>query len=321
MPILAGGDVVPSILSVNPGRTAIDFLDSNSFSNNSLRLGEVIEILYPDDIRSRSKVLIEYRVMVQESDGYAGAARVYENCLLMNTFGGIADYSNWTLRVDKEENRDKYGLAKGSKVLILCVNGETNTSFIVAGVRDETDTRDKDTVKDLGHHGVWEFNGVNVTVNKDGEFQILYKGKTDIDGKVNSDVESAKANSLASFTKDGNVNVTTPQKMIIKPDKGLEIGAATDKMLLASTYRDQEHQLNNTIQQQMSTLQQQLLIAAASITSASAVPSVPGAPLAILSVAGTALIQAAVAASQISAALIQFEAMKDQFLSKNNKND
>src|SRR5690348_9949095 len=116
MPILPGGDIVPSFLSVIPGRERVD--SGRAFDNTVLRMGEVQEIVYPDDDRSRSKQFVEYRVLVQQRSNGTGYAKMYENCIMMSSLAGLADFNWHILRADKSENKDKAGLGKGSKVLI-----------------------------------------------------------------------------------------------------------------------------------------------------------------------------------------------------------
>lgn len=336
MPMLPGGDIIPSILAVHQRSSAAEETGSLNFNNFFLRVGEVIELVYPDDTRSRSGRLLEYRVLVQESTFTAGAGRIYENCLLINTFGGIADFCNYTLRVDKTENRDKAGLAMGSKVLILCVNGEQNTALIIGGVRDQTDTRDKDIIKDLGHNLHWQFNGINATINKDGELEILYKGKTNIDGKVNDDVDSNAPNAKIQFLKNGNINIGTRDnkqqvlldnengKISIQRDKALEIGEHTDKMLLGESFRNNHKQMHDEMKQQFNLMKDILQQAGTQLNTAGAATLAPGAPIPGLQAAGALLIAASQIAGQLAQTIDDFEVAgqgKNSYLSKKNSSD
>ena len=337
MPQLPGGDVIPSILSVQRGVETID--SGRAFDNTPLRLGEVQEIVYPDDDRSRSRKFVEYRVLVQQRSNGTGYAKMYENVLLMSSLGGLADFSTHTLRADKSENKDKVGLGKGSKVLILCVNGESNQAVIVGGMRDQTDDRDKAKAKDLGHYLVWEFNGVSVFINKDGEFEIQYKGKTEIDGKVSDDVSDDAKTSRIQLKKNGDIKLATKDekqlvhldaehgKVIVQRDKNLEIGDATDKMLLGESFRNSQKEMNNKVKGYADAAKNLLQQAGTQLQSAGgsvAGPFMAAAAGPQITAAGALILAASNVLGQIAQAIGDFEqaaGQKNDFLSKKNKSD
>ena len=128
--------VLPHYLEMRPPS------GDGAFGNMVMRVGEVQELIPPDDPRNLSKKFIEYRVLVQHLDGetLTGTSREYAHCVLINPFGGLADRAFWLLRADSK--RDDTGLGKGSKVLMMCVNGEHNSAVILGGVRYETDAGD-----------------------------------------------------------------------------------------------------------------------------------------------------------------------------------
>jgi hypothetical protein len=338
MPMLPNGDVVPSFLSVD---SALPMYDGDAFNNVRLRIGEVQELIYPDDKRSRSKKFIEYRVFVQQRSNGTGNGKMYENCLLVNLFGGLADRCEYTLRADKSTDRPKEGVGKGSKVLVLCVNGSSNHSYIVGGVRDAKDLSDKDIAKDLGHHYYWVFNGVSMYVDNDGQFLLTYNGKTDADGKT--EVKDSERGTRMAFLKDGSWNINTRDpddqnktdqyifidhksrksihraknewqlqvasgKATILADQGLHVGDATDEVLLGKSYRDAQKQLND----KLADILQQI-----SIQLSSAVDPSSGAPITQVQAAGALCAQAVMAIKQFEASA----SAKNSFLSKKNKTD
>lgn len=186
--------------------------DIGFFSNVALRMGEVKDIVYPDDPKSITKTLVEYSVEVQQRDGRrAGTTRVYTGCLTMNLFGGVADTFRYTLRKDDQSNTGKDGIGVGSKVLLLCVNGQTTRAMIVGGLRDlKVDDQQKD-LKDDGHNLFFEFNGFSVRINKDGEAKIAFRGATKIDGTLDTDAgaDDKKGPTTVEFLKNGNLKVYT----------------------------------------------------------------------------------------------------------------
>jgi hypothetical protein len=90
------------------------------------------------------------------------------------------------------------GLGKGSKVLLLCLNGENNNAVILGGLRDQADVSgfgDKEA-KDLGHYFHFNFNGVSADIDKDGQFTLVYNGKTEVDGTTK--VDSSKVGTFSA---------------------------------------------------------------------------------------------------------------------------
>ena len=180
MPILANGDVVPSFLETE---SSAGFWQGGAIDNNEMRVGEVMAIIYPDDKESVTGKVVEYRVKAQIRVNNTAQTRIYESCTLINPLAGLADKFMYTLRPDPSIKNQASGIGKGSKVLLQFLNGESNSPVIIGGIRDPNDTKAVD-VKDLGHHLAFNFNGVSVDINKDGEFKLVYNGKTKIDGST-----------------------------------------------------------------------------------------------------------------------------------------
>jgi hypothetical protein len=211
---LEDGSVIPSQYSVERAGNYGD-----SWQNPVLRVGEVQEVIYPDDIRSISKRVIEYRVSVQHHDTAMNTSskRDYLNCFLINPLGGLADKFHYTLRGENSSNRSKRengtgAVGKGSKVLVLCINGNHRNAIIIGGVRDKADTYDKDNnTKDqnLGHHLHFVFNGLDCWINKDGELSVACGGATKIDGTVDDSVQTAVVGTKIQMLKDGTFQVST----------------------------------------------------------------------------------------------------------------
>lgn len=328
-----GRDIIPSHLGLIETPR---FDDGGVFDDVRLRYGEVQEIIYPDDDRSRSKKFVEYNVFVQYRDGGVGTGVIYTNCMLADGLGSLADSTHFMLRAPETpsiKDKKNYGLGKGSKVLIACLNGERSNAYIVGGKRDPEDERDKKS-KDLGHHYSWEFNGMAVFVNKDGEYELLYRGKTDIDGKVNKDVADDAKNSRLQFLKNGNINLATKDgkqqvlldsengKVSIQRDKALEIGEHTDKMLLGESFRKNHKQMHDEMKQQFGLLKDLLQQAGTQLSSA--VSTAPGAPIPTVQAAGALLVTASQVAGQLQQAIDDFEVAgeeKNSYLSKKNSSD
>jgi hypothetical protein len=311
MPTLGDGTVIPSHLEIEstPSYSAGDV-----FSNVRLRFGEVQKVIYPKDADSRTKQFIEYNVYVQERSHGTGNGRLYKHCLLINPLAGLADKAMWTLRgsnsiADKKKNRR----GNGSKVLLLCVNGETSNAVIIGGLRNQDDKADIDVSKPQMET---VFNGIAFKINDDGEFSLTFNGPTDIDGKLRDDIDKKTVGASITFTKEG--------KIVVKENQALEIGEATDKFPLFSTYRDAEHNMFQSLQQGITNMATKLTTAAIALNTAGAAVAGPF----MAAAAGPQLINAsaqlnlAVAELQkMAQSISEFEAKADQYLSKKNKND
>jgi hypothetical protein len=314
MPTLGDGTVIPSHLEIEttPGYSAGD-----AFSNLKLRFGEVQKITYPNDSNSKTKQFIEYDVYVQERSHGTGNGRLYKHCLMINPFAGIADKAVWTLRGSNSiANSKKKRRGHGSKVLILCVNGETSNAVIIGGLRDQDD-KTETNANNQKHHLQAVFNGVSFSINDDGEFTITFNGPTDIDGNLRSGVNQSNVGASISFTKDG--------KLKIQENQALEIGKATDHFVLGDTYRNAEHQMNQALQTGIQNVSIKLAAAGAQLALAggSMVIPITGAVAAAPQItAASAQILAAIAdLAKMAAAIQTFEAQANKYLSSKNKTD
>jgi hypothetical protein len=351
MPILPGGDVIPSFLGIE--RTP-PMWSGHNFDNGLLRFGEVQEIIYPNDKRSQSKRYIEYNVLVQQRSNGTGTSKLYQNVAVANLFGGIADRFEYILRPAVKNEINKSGLGKGSKVLILCANGETNTSFIIGGLHDQNQKVDNQS-KDLGHYCYFNFNGVSAYIDKDGQFLLKYGGATDADGKT--DVNKKERGTRIEFLKDGSWSVNTrdpndpdntkEQFMFLdhknhntvhqaknkwtvqvkgeaqfKADKGVKLNDATDLMMLGESFRKAQRTKNTNLQADLQVVSNSLQTAAQ--TMINAVSSVDASLLAAVKAAGAAVLIAAQYLDRAAADIRDFEqkaASKNSFLSQKHKLD
>lgn len=354
-----GDDILPSHV-----RTVarVRHHDGHVFDDVMMHYGEVQHIIYPDDARSRSKAFIEYDVYVSyRAKNKTSASRMYHNCLLVNPLAGLADRAFFTLRgEDSASKPENYHVAKGSKVLLLCINGETTQGVIIGGLRDpKDDSETKAKAKDLGHHLYFVFNGVSLFIDKDGQLVVTYGGKTTNDGKLDGNVDKKSVGTKMTYLKDGSWNVSTPDpdddnkheqfifvdhgehqtvhqakkswqlqvtdgpaKIVSKT--GLKVGDATDHMLLGESFRKEQQKMNNQLMSLIQTLKGLLTTAGAAITAASAVPAVIAVAPSGFAPAGAALTAAANVAGQMAQTIQTFEqnaASKNGFLSKNNESD
>lgn len=181
----------------------------------ALKIGAVTQVYYPDDPKNLSKIKIEYDILVKERSGTGGmAANLYRNCVTSDLFGGMADFLEFTHRpMDKKEIVDPL-YNKGSTVLILCLHGDASQAYIVGGQRHNRIS--KKSNKDRGHFLEFEFNGINVEINKDGELTLTYKSRTNIEG-VPQDTTSGST--FIKIDKTGSIELNDAKACHIRIDK------------------------------------------------------------------------------------------------------
>lgn len=225
--------------------------------NTLVRLGEVREVIPPEDPRNLTSKITEYRVAVQHLDEYGSAVtRDYPHCTVMTLFGGLADVSSWTPRADPSYDRAT-GLGAGSKVLVVCVSGDTSAAVIVGGVRDDRDPGDLTLRDNLGKiHYYARFNGVSVAISEDGSFQVLRGGRTDLAGRTESEtaselVMSSEDKILLGYGKKGStptnrVEIAEGKVKILSAD-GLRVGEADQAFMLGDSYRDAEQDFHQRL--------------------------------------------------------------------------
>lgn len=193
-------DVIPSIYGVE----TIGGIGGGGLPNSNLRLrfGEVKREILPTDKGSRSKTYLEYDVLVQHYEAGSATYRLYHNCVLLNINAGLADYSYHSLRTSDKAD---FHLGNGSRVYLLCVEGNDARAVIIGGPQQAKDSFLKDQ-----KHFVWEFNGVNFQVNPDGSFTITNKGKTNILGQMDKDADSEGAGTKIDVKANGDFVISTP---------------------------------------------------------------------------------------------------------------
>lgn len=350
--------VIPSYL----GTSVRGEEDSQSRTDNTLlRLGEVKKIVYPGEKGSISGHFVEYAIEVVVKDGNGPpTTTIYVGCVLSNLFGGWADKVRYTFRPDAQNQQIKdniYGV--GSKVLILCLNGDTDNAIILGGVPD-MGTKPQQKEVNQGHNLFFEFNGTQFTINKDGELKLTFRGATNTDGTLADGAVKEAEGSYIQINKEGDIKIATPSDNqfinINHKDKklemqaqaewdvtikgtcnitadqnvniqssGVKVGAATDSWMLGTTYRSAETQLNTQLGVNNATLSGLMTLIGTSLTTATvlnAVPVVGGALAAVpFGIAAGAILSASPIFSAMQVAQTSFEAQSATYLSKKNLTD
>jgi hypothetical protein len=191
-------DVIPSFYTQEMiGRAELNGLLPSS--NVQLRFGEVKKEILPSNSKSHSKRYREYEVLVEHFEGGSATHRMYHNCMVLNNLGGLGDRSNCSLR---ESDKKDFQLGTGSKVFLLCVEGNDARAVIIGGPQQYTDIS-------KGAHYEFEFNGVNFQINNDGSWTLQNKGKTDAKGNLDKAADKDGAGTVVKVEANGNFSVTT----------------------------------------------------------------------------------------------------------------
>lgn len=226
---LPSGSFLPSgLLGLDQEQDLLTAFNS-TFNNSTLKAGIITEAYEIDDDNNLSKACIEYDVLVSEQrDQSAPTPITYKNCVMMDMFGGFSDFIEYRLRKQKNiEKREKDGakisrLQDGSAVLILCLNGFNENGIIVGGLKHPK--RKSKLTKDAGHALMMEFNGLGLTVDKDGALTVSFAGATDHAGKP---LDSKVSGSFVKIKKDGSVEVSDGKKEVLALDKTKETTTLT----------------------------------------------------------------------------------------------
>jgi phage baseplate assembly protein gpV len=311
------GTVVPHYLRAR----STPFAESDdNFGNMPVREGIVRKIIYPD--ASTGQTRRQYVVEVQHRDSNGPGIASEYICGTAVLFGGVADRLKYTLRPSKKDaDRNDKGYSAGSKVLVVCINGEQNRAYIIGGLDDQN--APADSPEEDGHHLDFEFNGIHAEVNDDGELTITYKGPTELDGTLKEGVDEATTGSTITFTKNGDITLKhgDQQVRIDHANKAIEVkatkvtlnadevvfGSGTDKLVKGETYRAAQKAMHEAIGAAL----QPAIVAMNTASAALVVPPVTPAGI------GFAAVGAALTA--LLTALKGFEQGADTFLSGTSK--
>ncbi len=297
---LPDGTVVPSFLKI---MSTQDFPSGSwmAFNDLSLRVGSVAKSYDPSDPLNISQKYMEYDVDVQYADSNGGYSTIrYYRVKIQSLFGGVADTFRWVPRIDT--NNIQQQLNASSRVLLLCANGNNSYAYIIGGLpHPDNQVKDQPFANRLL---LWEYNGINAQIDKDGQFFFLRKGATDVKGNV---INSTNTGSTFSFTKDNAFNVNTGQFNITTT--GVKINSANDAFVKGTTYRNAESSMNQSIISNLSVLQTLLFSAGIGL-----ITDTPPSRKA----AGKALQNASDIIGQIASTIQQFENGASNYLSTIN---
>lgn len=152
-----------SIWKSNAAYAAADKKDT------SVRVGMVREIVY-DDAGAQTKYLVEV---------FDKTNQMPVLCVRLDKVGGAFNYEEYTHVNNPVDERNlssgsKYGVRTGDVVLVAFANGDSREGFILGGIRHPA--RKEKVGKASGQAYMAEFNGMNTSINKDGEWKLTFRG-------------------------------------------------------------------------------------------------------------------------------------------------
>jgi len=167
--------------------------------NVKLRYGEVKREILPTSQESYSKSYREYEVLVQHYEGGSATHRMYHHCMVMNDLAGLGDFSTQALRVS---DKPDFQLGNGSRVFILCVEGNDARGVIIGGPAQKRDLSEGTSKRS-------QFNGVDFEVFNDGSWSITNRGKTNNDGTMSDQADEEGAGTTVKVESNGNFIINT----------------------------------------------------------------------------------------------------------------
>lgn len=200
-----------SIISSNYNTDRTDDAKKGIREDIALRTGIITNVFYPDDAQNISKLFIEYNVAVTSSNSDGSFNQItYRNCRHMDIFGAINKHENFVMETSGRNKSNE-----GAKCLVMCIDGinASGRAIIIGGLQDGNREPWK---RSDGQFYDFLYNGLNVNINKDGEYSLTFNSYTDQQGK--------KANEKAAGTnvkidKDGNISLSTNEAQTIKLDR------------------------------------------------------------------------------------------------------
>lgn len=212
---LSDGTIIPSQLSPStglPDQTAI------SKTNYGLRTGQVIKIHYPEDPTNISKKYHEYDVLVAHGDARIGTnISVYRNCKVSNIFASDTDSEVYTLQPGTNSATADGTYVGGAIITLLCIDGRPDAGqALIMGGLNSPQYQFKTYTKADGNFYDFNFNGINVNINKDGEYTVQFNSVLDSKGKPTN---SAAAGTKLFFDKEGRVSLSDNQSQSFLLDR------------------------------------------------------------------------------------------------------
>jgi len=168
--------------------------------------------------------------------------KIQVSCRLLRRFGGVYNYEDYTLHgyntTDKPDPVDDFAAKAGDCVLVAFMNGEPREGVIIGGMTHAA--RPMSLKLADGPQYKAEFNGVETSINKDGEYKLTFKGQPTNIARLN-DIPNAKitapqynkdvGGTYMTFNKKGGWKLNDASK---ENPQGIEIDKAGGTITITS---------------------------------------------------------------------------------------
>lgn len=199
--------------------------------------GMVTRAIYPDEKENVRKDRMEYVVRIRGQD--------YPNCIDATEGGGIYNYQlrirkevteSSDSKIDKGTFREKLN---GEAVFVMFIEGNGDTPIIFTSDTHPRHAPYKKPVKADGLFDIEEFNGLEISVDKDSNYLIKQVGRKDDKGVVQN--TDAVGSLIKLFGANGDIEInaydssaTDCRIKFTKADKKIEINANNNKVVMDS---------------------------------------------------------------------------------------
>lgn len=221
---LNDGTVIPSQLSTEAVPSGTNIMKHNV----ALRTGQVIKIHYPDDQTNVSKKYHEYDVLVAHGDARIGTnISVYRNCKVSNVFASNTDSLVYTLKPGEPAEDAKGTYVGGAIVTLMCIDGRPDAGqALIMGGLNSSEFAFKTYSKEDGNFYDFNFNGINININKDGEYSIEFNSVLDKNGEpTNKEAQGTKI----LMDKEGRIKISDNKDQSWELDRVAEKSTWTNK--------------------------------------------------------------------------------------------
>lgn len=208
MRYLPDGTPIPSHISTEEKR------QNEHRTMYGLYRGVIIKSVYPDDPQNINKERMEYTVKIR--------GQLYSNVVMMRDGGGVYNYHE---RVAKGTEKSFTGQVRtgtydenldGESVYVLFLEGYVNVPVIVGFMQHPKQAKYKKLKKSDGLLDIMEFNGLEISIDKDSNYLIKQVGRKDANGKilnpgaVGSRIKIKGDGDIEFFAKDQHIELKAP---------------------------------------------------------------------------------------------------------------
>ena len=191
--------------------------------------GVVVRSIYPDEKDNITKNRMEYVIRVRGQE--------YPNAINLREAGGVYNYQervrkgiekSFTGQVDVHQFNENLD---GEHIFVMFIEGNGDVPLIVGG--DNHSRAYKKLKKDDGLVDVEEFNGVEISTDKNSNYVIKQVGRKDVEGKIkNQDAVGAK---ITLYGATGDIEVLADpdcKTYWTKKDKKIKLTANTNTVVM-----------------------------------------------------------------------------------------